>query len=334
MIVLQFLAVPARWCAPVLALASLSTPACTGDSGFGGDAFVSGAGSTDGVTAGDTRSDITATTIDPSASLSTTMPDATVGDATASDTTTPVSTDGGGSTAAESAERGQDASSTTDAGESSPSSSEGGSSSPTAGCASEAIGNYDACLDARNVPDSRMCGFAGAICINDGATPAAVSACSQSVCVDECDCPAAPATGDSVVTCDDIAGDDMTPECFLDCSGGETCPDDMGCFAGLLCVHDSGAGGDDYGACETGAVCPLGDTCIVDDPDAVEFGACSAQGCANAGDCPAAPATGNAVVVCEEITGSVNDCFLDCSFGETCPDGMQCYGGFICMWPV
>lgn len=37
--------------------------------------------------------------------------------------------------------------------------------------------------------------------------------------------------------CGDVHGDEDN-ECFLDCSGGATCPDAMACFGGLLCVHE------------------------------------------------------------------------------------------------
>ncbi len=57
--------------------------------------------------------------------------------------------------------------------------------------------------------------------------------------------------------------------------------------------------------------------------------------CMDDTDCPV-PATGDATVVC---AGPVGDqCLLDCSGGETCPDGMDCVdvagGMFVrCLWP-
>ncbi|MBL4687876.1 MAG: hypothetical protein JKY37_25020 [Nannocystaceae bacterium] len=197
------------------------------------------------------------------------------------------------------------------------------------------IGNYDPCLDAMGDADSTLCGFGGSTCINDGTDPTTFTVCSQSACVDECDCPAHPGTGDSVVTCAELAGDDMIPECYLDCANGEDCPDGMGCFGGLVCVHASGAGGDDYGACEGSAECPLGNTCIVDDPDNVTVGVCSDQGCASAAECPPAPVGGTSPVTCNDLTGDINDCFLDCSgVGATCPGGMTCVLDTLCVWPA
>ena len=195
-------------------------------------------------------------------------------------------------------------------------------------------GNYDACLDGMGQPDSLMCGFGGAVCINDGGDPAFVSVCTQPACVDDCDCPPGPGTGNAAVTCGDIAGDDMDPECYLDCSSGETCPDGMACFINSICVHDSGTGGNEWGACEGGAECPVGDLCIVDDTMAESFGVCSDQGCTLPADCPTPPPTGDAPVVCSDITAPPNDCWLDCGSMQTCPDGMMCFSSFLCMWPL
>jgi len=60
---------------------------------------------------------------------------------------------------------------------------------------------------------------------------------------------------------------------------------------------------------------------------------CTIRDCVDACDCFDAPATGNAVVVCAPILAEgENACGLDCSGGETCPDGMECGGG-LCFWP-
>ncbi len=315
-------------------------------------------------------SNITASTIDPSESLSgtqgattgdgsdtvgvvdgsssdsdaesTTAGGTTVADGTSSGTaestegsTDSGSTDGGSSSSDGGGSSSSDGGGSSSSDGSSSSSSDGGGSSSTGDCGMPTgIGNYDACLDAMNQADAALCGFGGATCINDGGDPAIVSVCSQGACVDDCDCPPGPGTGDAPVTCGEIAGDDMIPECFLDCSSGQTCPDDMGCFSGLICVHDGGAGGDEYGTCTGSAECPLEDTCIVADMDM--FGVCSGQGCTDAMDCPAAPATGTAPVECANLTAPdmINDCYLDCSVGgTTCPDGMECFMGTLCMWP-
>ena len=332
---------------PDAALPSAPDPGTDGTSSSGGGE-------------GDTRSDITATTIDPSDSLSATQGSTDEADGTASsgepessdDEVSGSSSDGGSSsdTASTGSDTAGSSSSETTAAESTGSSSSttdpsttstsgetdtdpSTDTSDTGPCVPSGVGNYDACLDGANMPNSLLCGFGGAVCINDGGSPAFASVCSQSVCDDACDCPAAPPTGNSVVSCEDITGD-LVPECYLDCSAGEDCPDDMACFLGFVCVHDGGGGGEDYGPCETGTECPIGDLCIVDDTMAPTFGVCSDQGCVTPADCPVAPPTGNAPVTCELITTGANDCFLECSAGQTCPDGMQCFSNFLCMWPL
>jgi hypothetical protein len=54
------------------------------------------------------------------------------------------------------------------------------------------------------------------------------SVCSTSACDDVADCPAAPPTGDAVLTCLDLTGDGQG-NCFLECAGGQTCPDATAC---------------------------------------------------------------------------------------------------------
>lgn len=344
---------------------------CPGDGG----GIESGDGGSGGSSTGrpTTSSDITASTLDPSDSLSATRGEgSTTGDeddtadggqdsttAAAADSDTTAALDDSGTTAAdttagdatdtditdgETDTTGPEMTGSTDTGEptsSSSSSSTGdsssssSSSSSTGDCEPDGNGNYNACLDAMDQADAALCGFGGATCINDGGDPAFVSVCSQGACLDACDCPAAPGTGNAAVTCGEIAGDDADPECYLDCSNAETCPDGMDCFIGLVCVHDSGNGAVDYAVCETGVECPIGDLCIVDDPMMPANGVCSDQNCIVAGDCPPAPATGDAPVACADITTLAgNDCFLDCAGGQTCPDGMSCFSNTLCMFPL
>lgn len=60
---------------------------------------------------------------------------------------------------------------------------------------------------------------------------------------------------------------------------------------------------------------------------------CIIRGCEDTCDCFDPPATGTAEVVCAEIlAGGEMGCGLDCSRGQTCPDGMECAGG-LCFWP-
>jgi len=237
------------------------------------------------------------------------------------------SSEGGSSSSSD----GGESSSSSDGGESSSSSDGGGESTDgTTGNGCGGIGNYDACLDAMGDPNSLLCGFPGSTCINGG-TPPTVSVCSQTVCVDDCDCPQAPPGGNAAVTCGDLVGT-PTPECYLDCSGGETCPTDMDCYAGALCVHAEEVEG--WGSCVDSGSCGVNDTCIVDDPMMVTLGVCSTEDCSGPADCPAAPATGTAPVTCGSVVAAPPDeCYLDCSGGQTCPDGMDCAFNFLCMWP-
>lgn len=67
-----------------------------------------------------------------------------------------------------------------------------------------------------------------------------------------------------------------------------------------------------------------------DDPDA---NVCFISGCEDVCDCFAPPATGNAPIICDAILeGGGMGCALDCSNGETCPDGMECISS-LCFWP-
>jgi hypothetical protein len=60
--------------------------------------------------------------------------------------------------------------------------------------------------------------------------------------------------------------------------------------------------------------------------------ACSEQNCMFDGECTV-PATGDAEPVCADVNlDGVTDCYLDCSGGETCPDGMICVQDFACLW--
>ncbi|MEM7151781.1 MAG: hypothetical protein AAF799_03020 [Myxococcota bacterium] len=60
---------------------------------------------------------------------------------------------------------------------------------------------------------------------------------------------------------------------------------------------------------------------------------CTISGCEDTCDCFNPPTTGTAEVICAPILeGGDNACGLDCSAGQTCPDGMQCGNG-LCFWP-
>jgi hypothetical protein len=156
--------------------------------------------------------------------------------------------------------------------------------------------------------------------------------------VDVADCEPGPATGNAVVTCDNVTMD-MMPDCYLDCSMGETCADGMECFGGFVCVWPEvlppPVG---YEPClEPGTGCAAGEVCLDDamgmaDPS---WEVCTIDGCVDAADCLSAPATGDAPVTCADPTGmgGTNTCYLDCAAGQTCPDGMACFDGSLCAWP-
>jgi hypothetical protein len=92
--------------------------------------------------------------------------------------------------------------------------------------------------------------------------------------------------------------------------------------------------GDGYGDCanfDPMVACLPDEECI---GDGSGNAVCLEQGCADAGDC-ALPSTGNSVPTCLDVTGDgITDCYLDCSMGEACPDGMICIFDFVCIWPL
>jgi hypothetical protein len=74
--------------------------------------------------------------------------------------------------------------------------------------------------------------------------------------------------------------------------------------------------------------------CITDNPQLPTAGVCAVDACEDACDCPLAPLSGNAPVSCSEVVaGAGKQCHLDCEDGQVCPDGMFCYGGYVCAWP-
>lgn len=84
-----------------------------------------------------------------------------------------------------------------------------------------------------------------------------------------------------------------------------------------------------YPACDPdGAPCPRGYTdCIVESDPPVSW--CS-HWCVHQDDCEP-PLTGDAPAICRG-----HDCMLDCTDGQTCPDGMVCamvFDDARCGWP-
>ncbi|MCX4240385.1 hypothetical protein [Paraliomyxa miuraensis] len=100
------------------------------------------------------------------------------------------------------------------------------------------------------------------------------------------------------------------------------CIDDMGDIDNTLCNWLGNPDG-------TGFL-----TCITAPPATLDGGNfCSIRGCRDTCDCFDPPTTGTAPVICETIlAGGETACGLDCSAGQTCPDGMECASG-LCFWP-
>ncbi len=210
-----------------------------------------------------------------------------------------------------------------------PSGTDGGSTTGPMEC-HDVEGEYVECLGVGNAVDTSDCGGNMPICITGG-DPVIVGVCSVSECVDECDCPAAPAGATAVAACDAITGDDNL--CYLDCAAG-TCPTGMECFADLACLWPGeGADGEPFGDCFNNgiSICGLEGTCLSDDADDPTVSVCTSE-CTVVGDCPAAPPGGTASVSCEDVTAEGgNECVIDCSVG-TCPTGMTCFNSQLCMW--
>jgi hypothetical protein len=229
--------------------------------------------------------------------------------------------------------------STTDPDPGTSSGSSGSSSSSTTdpttggGC-NDVPGVYENCVEMDGSIDNTPCMSAGdSTCLYTGAVgnPTA-GVCAFTDCVDACDCPAAPASGNAVVSCDDVTGDPAELFCYLDCAGGETCPNGMTCFAGFLCAWPGPAAeGTPYGDCLNLAdVCGLDGVCL-NNGAMPTIGVCTEE-CNVNGDCPPSPG-GTAPVSCEDVTGDmVEECILDCSGGQNCPAGMTCFQNLLCAW--
>jgi Cleaved Adhesin Domain len=176
---------------------------------------------------------------------------------------------------------------------------------------------------------------AGLVCLSDAGMT--LGWCGTLNCADDVPCQPPPGTGDAPAICAPL--DAMTNACALDCSMGQTCPDGMVCFDSAFCVWEEMVPPPPmlpaYGDCADNPVetCqPTEDACITNAGGTAA--GCSQSGCAAAGDCPAAPATGNAPVTCGDLGGG-NTCYLDCAAAQTCPDGTVCTvvgAGSACLW--
>ncbi len=83
-----------------------------------------------------------------------------------------------------------------------------------------------------------------------------------------------------------------------------------------------------YGDCVNGMTCDTGDTCVV----GPGIGWCSVTGCLGDAECQPPPPTGDAPAICTPINDTTDACLLDCSLGQTCPDGMVCFSSAVCGW--
>ena len=207
-------------------------------------------------------------------------------------------------------------------------------------CEDRPGGQYANCMGADPAAgspqfDVSVCGSGDAVCVTDRPQKPSAGVCSFGTCESECECPAPPETGDATPTCGPIIPEGE-PQCYLDCSQGQLCPNDMFCWGGFVCAWSAEAGGTPYGDCmnaEVEEACGVTQHCVLDDQMAPTYGVCAEMGCMDVSQCPSPPGSGNAVLTCAPIVyGSDNACYLDCSEGETCPDGMVCFGEVACAW--
>lgn len=175
---------------------------------------------------------------------------------------------------------------------------------------------------------------------SDGSSGAAgTGATSGSTASD--DVPATPSTTDlSTGTGTGIASggaDDSTGDASASGASSETGvgPGTTGTGTGTASDAESsssggGGGLGPYGDC-VGAMlpCPEGSFCLL----VPGSGVCTPEDCTQAADCPEPPPGGDAPVTCLDANNDdVDDCRIDCSNGETCPTGMECFSDEICVW--
>ena len=148
-------------------------------------------------------------------------------------------------------------------------------------------------------------------------------------------------TSDSGGTSSTSAGSSSStgaPECMgdPDCGANEIC--DMGtCVPACMAWGAGNWGGclDTWGGFDAAGQCGVAGAVCLYAGLPIDATTCSPQDCNDTCDCPAPPATGDATVTCGDITGiGGNDCYLSCAGGETCPNGMSCVAGTVCMEDV
>lgn len=170
-------------------------------------------------------------------------------------------------------------------------------------------------------------------CVVDDPGNATAGACYFSGCESACDCPAPPDMAfEDQVTCDDVIGDSAN-DCYIDCSGGAECPDGMFCFLDVICFNgEPPPPATGYADCVNNDGCPNANEGCITDADPPNLGFCTSS-CTTVDDCNPSPETGDAPAVCMDLTGDdMGECYLDCSDGQTCPDGMVCGLDSFCAW--
>ena len=99
------------------------------------------------------------------------------------------------------------------------------------GCASHPAGDWVACQKG-GLTDKTLCGFeegssAGTVtCLSPSS--GSFNVCGIRDCVDDCDCFAAPSSGDAIPSCEMVGG---SKACVLYCLNGQQCPDGMECVS-------------------------------------------------------------------------------------------------------
>lgn len=97
--------------------------------------------------------------------------------------------------------------------------------------------------------------------------------------------------------------------------------------------EDEGSGYEDCDPMLEEQACSQQEVCL--NEGMLAEGAVCALPCATVDDCPPAPASGEAPVMCLDLTANgVGECILGCGEGQACPEGMGCVQGFLCMWPA
>jgi hypothetical protein len=132
--------------------------------------------------------------------------------------------------------------------------------------------------------------------------------------------------------------------CSEGCEPGEYCecaPDDPCCTSGtcISCPFPALAG--NHAACLdvdgmlSNEPCD-GGHCVTDDRADPTVAICMSSGCEDVCQCPSVPPVPGIgpTPMCDDIDGdAINDCWLRCVYGQSCPNGMECHGGRFCMYP-